>query len=818
MRWFDNWMRWFQDRTRVSRSPRQWRCALDLEPLEVRVALSTFVVSDLNDSGAGSLRQAVAQADGTPGPNEIDFATGLSGTITLTSGQLTIADNDLTIVGPGADQLSVSGDTTSRVFEVDAVTAAIRRLTITGGSASDSSQNGGGLYNNGGTVTIDGCAINGNSAALGGGLYDYNATLAITATTIDDNTAAYGGGLYNNSYNATSLVTITDTTIGGNSATSSGGGLEDNSGGLASNNGGVISISGCTVRGNSAVLGGGLHSYGGMVTVARSAIHDNAATDGGGLYGVGKVGSLVTITGSFIGANSAADSAGLANNGGTMTITDSTIRGNSATGNGVAGGGVDNYTGGTLTILRSTISGNYAGAYGGGIDNIEGASATVVDSTIRNNRTDGLGGGLYSYNATLMITDSSIRDNAAAYGGGLYNNSYQNTSVATITDSTIRGNSALQDGGGLANNVGATLTVTGSTITGNTSSGSGGGLHNYAGTVTVAASTVTGNTASGSGGGLANNSGTMTITDSTIAGNLVMNSGYGGGLYNNQMLTTRNLIIAGNTAANGPDVSGNLGSRGHNLIGNPSGTTGWVDTDLLDVDPRLGALQDNGGPTQTMELLPGSPALNAGDPAELGVPDQRGVVRRGGVNIGAYQASAAAFVVSAPAKVTAGVPFDVTVTAVDPFGRVAFGYAGTVGFRSTDPDPHVVLPADYAFTGDDAGVHTFTDTGLGETALLTRGHQTIFVTDTADDSITGYATVKVKHMREYDKALAAFNRAIAVSPTADAYQGRATAYRALALEDQQRGPLRTAATQGAVFLGIPAPEPPPRLISPDAAQ
>jgi WD40 repeat protein len=125
------------------------------------------------------------------------------------------------------------------------------------------------------------------------------------------------------------------------------------------------------------------------------------------------------------------------------------------------------------------------------------------------------------------------------------------------------------------------------------------------------------------------------------------------------------------------------------------------------------------------------------------VPDQRGVVRSGGVNIGAYQASASAFLLQAPAAVTAGVPFDVTVTAVDPFGQVAVGYTGTVTFSTTDPDPGVVLPADYNFTADNGGVHTFTDTGHGETTLITPGDQVLTVTDMADPTITGSATVTV---------------------------------------------------------------------------
>jgi hypothetical protein len=172
-----------------------------------------------------------------------------------------------------------------------------------------------------------------------------------------------------------------------------------------------------------------------------------------------------------------------------------------------------------------------------------------------------------------------------------------------------------------------------------------------------------------------------------------------------------------------------------------------VGTAANPIDPLVGPLQDNGGPTQTMALLAGSPALNAGDPAQLGTPDQRGVVRTGGVNIGAYQASASAFLPNAPRRVQVGVPFDVTVTAVDPFNQVAVGYTGTVTFSTSDPDPGVVLPADYAFTLDDGGSHTFTDTGLGETTLITPGDQMLTVMDTADNNITGSAIITVNAAR-----------------------------------------------------------------------
>jgi hypothetical protein len=137
-----------------------------------------------------------------------------------------------------------------------------------------------------------------------------------------------------------------------------------------------------------------------------------------------------------------------------------------------------------------------------------------------------------------------------------------------------------------------------------------------------------------------------------------------------------------------------------------------------------------------MPLLPGSPALNAGDPSQAGVADQRGVLRSGGVNIGAFQASAASFVLTALDSATGGVAFDVRVPVVDIFGQLAVGYTGTIHFSTTDPDPGVILPPDYTFGASDGGIATFSTV----VTLFTPGDQTLTVTDT-ESGITGSAIV-----------------------------------------------------------------------------
>ena len=173
--------------------------------------------------------------------------------------------------------------------------------------------------------------------------------------------------------------------------------------------------------------------------------------------------------------------------------------------------------------------------------------------------------------------------------------------------------------------------------------------------MTIASSTLSANVAQ-FGGGIENR-GTVTITNSTISNNVGVGqgSGAGGGIDNfGGTVTVRNTIVAQNTHENvSPDFAGTLTSQGYNLIGNTSGTTitGTTTGNQLNVNPLLGALQDNGGPTFTQGLLSGSPAIEGGNSSSFNT-DQRGLARPvdspvivnatggDGSDIGAYEVQA----------------------------------------------------------------------------------------------------------------------------------------------------------------------------------
>ncbi|HEV2842955.1 MAG TPA: choice-of-anchor Q domain-containing protein [Chthoniobacterales bacterium] len=302
-----------------------------------------------------------------------------------------------------------------------------------------------------------------------------------------------------------------------------------------------------------------------------------------------------------------------------------------------------------VTIAGLTIANGSAPDAGGG-----GIASTVLTLTVANcvisgNNAQGGGGILCAApslnQSTVSIANCTISGNSAASGGGIHNDGpigmFYRGSVLTITNSTISGNAAtfmgdgLSQGGGIANL--GRLTVINSTISDNVvavdESRGGGGIYTT-GTLAMTNTTISGNSAN-LGGGIRNlgthaihNPGALAITNSTVSGN---SASEGGGLLGGGQ--SRNAIIALNTSANGPDVNGTLRSEGFNLIGNNSGAiifaqqpSDQIGTPASPIDPLLGPLQNNGGPTFTHALLQGSPALDQGE-SSGSTTDQRGFHR-----------------------------------------------------------------------------------------------------------------------------------------------------------------------------------------------
>jgi len=473
------------------------------------------------------------------------------------------------------------------------------------------------------------------------------------------------------------------------------GGSASNGGGI--DNAGTLAVTNSTMDYNSASgSGGGIYNAAAL-TVTNSRVDNNSGASYGG--GIDNDGTL-TVTNSIIADNSGAYYGGGIDNDGTLIVTNSTIDYNSAS----YGGGIGNLVGCTLTVTNSTIADNWGTYFGGGIDNAGLGTLIVTNSTIDNNSCTDYGGGINNY-GTLTVTNSTIDNNSASgsigTGGGIDNDGTLTVTNSTIADNSAGGSFGGGEGGGIEN--GFTLTVTNSTIADNSAS-YGGGINNW-GRLTVTNSTIADNSASDgggidNGGGFVNDGvGIVTVTNSTIADN---SASWGGGINSAGTLTVNNALIAVNTdytgsGATANDIAGTGSATGaYNLIGTggSGGLVNGVDGNQVGVtNPGLNpnGLQNNGGPTQTIALLSGSPAIGAGsialavDPT-TGLPlttDQRGPwfprIVNGTVDIGAYEFHAESLVTTQPpASVVAGSGFGLTVTAEDSAGNVDTAFNGTV--------------------------------------------------------------------------------------------------------------------------------------------
>jgi hypothetical protein len=286
----------------------------------------------------------------------------------------------------------------------------------------------------------------------------------------------------------------------------------------------------------------------------------------------------------------------------------------------------------------------------------QNADVTIENLTARNGVGSPDGGGIYHCFGTMTINGVVLEGNsvpasqADGYGGAMYNCP---SSVMTIVNSTFRNNVA-NVGGGICN--GGLLTILYSTFSGNTTRNDkgGGAIFNY-GVLHVADSTFSGNTAPGGVGGAIDDgvafggSGGAQIDNNTISGNSAGGkTSAGGGIYNNVGLPVyvQNTIIANNAPQN--CAGARLATEGFNLSSDKSCDFHGAG-DQNGVNPKLGPLQYNGGPTLTMALLPGSPAIDGGNASGcrdwLGrklTTDQRGMPRpdedeRRGCDIGAYE-------------------------------------------------------------------------------------------------------------------------------------------------------------------------------------
>lgn len=394
-----------------------------------------------------TLRAAIQETNALTGTDTILLPSGIY-TLSLPGlnedagavGDFDISSH-LIISATGPTAPVINGNRLDRVFHITGVVSVtVRGLSIQNGDTLGASP-GGGVRNDGGTLTIENTALIGNNALLGGGgIFNNGGTLWLSSGIIISNTTgSSGGGIYNSSGG---VLQLTTTTVASNTASNAGGGLY--------NFVGSVTIMTSTLTANLAPLGGGIYNSGGTLMTFDTEISDhlnalagggifnfsdgttivnggiinrNIAALGGGIYSSG----LFTVTASRIEQNTGLGGGGLYNDRGQLVVEDSSVMSNTAT--SIGGGGILNFDIGHLTLTASTVAYNTAtGSAGGGLFNSTVSSATLVNTTFSANTSASSGGGLY--NAGFLDLNNS-------------------TFTANIADDDAGG--TIGDGGGLAN-------------------------------------------------------------------------------------------------------------------------------------------------------------------------------------------------------------------------------------------------------------------------------------------------------------------------------------------------------------------------------
>ena len=419
--------------------------------------------------------------------------------------------------------------------------------------------------------------------------------------------------------------------------------------------------------GNYVLAGAGLRTEGAFAVTIAGAGAAATTFDGDDLSRVLELDANTTIEGVTIrDGRDASLGGGILAGQGALVLRDSVVESNeagTAAGQTGQGGGIAIGPVGPNLIERSVVRDNRAGALGGGVWTGDGGDPlTIVDSTVTLNHAEpasagfAVGGGIYA-DSGLRLTRAAVTENVAfavnvvddsAAGGGVLS-----LDDLDVVDSTIAGNSATGTNGAEARGGGLYITGTrpkairGSTVAGNSAAGTGGsteggGIRQFGAAVEITNSTLSGNSVSAGGGALSARGGgatldAATLTNVTLAGNTATGNGAaGGGLFSPDAVLRNTIVadecvspVAGATNSIDSGTSCGLASGAGNLSG---------------LDPRLGPLASNGGPTPTRALLAGSPALDAGTAVAAPATDQRGVVRPQGtgIDIGAFEVAVAA--------------------------------------------------------------------------------------------------------------------------------------------------------------------------------
>jgi hypothetical protein len=558
----------------------------------------------------------------------------------MTLTRTTVSGNVSALTGGGIgnsglatlDQAIVSGNETGEqgggIYNRGTLTASDSTI-----ESNSSGSDGGGLYNFEGALTLIGTTVAGNTAVnSGGGIESYSGSTDLVGSTVSGNTATFGigGGIENTDQASLSL---TNSAVTGNTAVNQWGG------GIA--NVGWFTLSDSTISGNVADRGGGV-SNSGQATLTNNTVSSNSAVgwDGGGILNL-ETGTL-TVVGGTVSDNTAVFGAGI-RNWNQAHVTDVTVSNNVAT---RAGGGVSNRLGGaTMTMSGSTVVGNVAqdGA-SGGIGN--SGNITVINTTLSENTATTDGGGMVNFTGgTADLSEMTFSLNSASTGGGGISNrpdanmtltgvtvhgntsevegagGVANAGTMTMRKSIVSSNTAPEGGGGILNTETGALTLMTTTVTGNTTGTWSGGIRNL-GAMDIMDTTVSNNTAQG-GAGISNRPGAwMALTNSTVSGNeggsvsnwstliLASVTVSGDGIFNDGgWLTARNTIVDGQCTGSllVDSLGGNIESPGNTCFTPHPADQVFVTPEQL----NLGPLQDNGGPTWTHALLPGSFAIDS---------------------------------------------------------------------------------------------------------------------------------------------------------------------------------------------------------------